>query len=232
MCGRFTNRFTWSELVRLYRLTESVTPPQSNFPARYNVAPTQIAPVVRLKNDAREIALLKWGLVPSWSKDATGGAKMINCRSETITEKPAFRDAFQRHRCLVVADGFYEWQKIGAKDTQPWFITLKNNGPFAFAGLWEKWRPRDGGDSLETFTIITVAPNELCAPLHDRMPAILAPEDWAKWLGEEAQTPDEPRELLKPFPSERMECWPVGKRVGNANVDDPDLIDRMVAVAS
>src|SRR5207237_773777 len=127
MCGRFTNRFTWSELVRLYRLTESVTPPQSNFPARYNVAPTQIVPV---------------------------------------------------------------------------------------AGLWEKWRARDGGDSLETFTIITVAPNELCAPLHDRMPAILAPDDWAKWLGEEAQTADEPREVLKPFPSERMECWPVGKRVG------------------
>jgi putative SOS response-associated peptidase YedK len=231
MCGRFTNRFTWSELVRLYRLTDQPAPPASNFPARYNVAPTQMAPVVRLKDGRRELALLKWGLVPAWSKDATGGAKMINCRSETVAEKPAFRDAFQRHRCLVVADGFYEWQKTGEKDKQPYFITLKDNQPFAFAGLWENWRPRDGGDALQTFTIITVPPNEICATLHDRMPAILAPENWATWLGEGGAPPGAPKQLLRPFSSERMECWPVGKRVGNANFDDAELIERVAAVA-
>jgi len=185
-----------------------------------------LAPVVRLKDGRRELALLKWGLVPAWSKDAAGGAKMINCRSETIAEKPAFRDAFLRHRCLVVADGFYEWQKIGEKDKQPRFITLKDNQPFAFAGVWENWRPRDGGEALQTFTIITVPPNEVCAPLHDRMPAILAPEDWSNWLGEESQTPDRPKQLLKPFPCERMECWPVGKAVGKVQNEGPDLIEK------
>lgn len=229
MCGRFTNRFTWSELVRLYRLIDAPAPPPSNFPPRYNVAPTQVAPVVRLKDGRRELVLLKWGLVPHWSKDATGGAKMINCRSETVAEKPSFHTAFQRHRCLVVADGFYEWQKIGAKEKQPWFITLKDNQPFAFAGLWENWTPRDGDDVLQTFTIITVPPNDLCARLHDRMPAVLGPEDWAKWLGEEAL--EQPKELLKPFASERMECWPVGKRVGNAANDDAELIERVAVTA-
>ena len=138
MCGRFTNRFTWSELVRLYRLTESVTPPQSNFPARYNVAPTQIVPVVRLKNDAREIALLKWGLVPSWSKTPEGGARMINARVETVHEKPAFRRAFTRRRCLLPADGFYEWQQVkdpatGKARKQPYFIHPEDDQVMALA---------------------------------------------------------------------------------------------------
>lgn len=233
MCGRFTNRYTWSELVRLYRLTEPFARPQSNFPARYNVAPTQMAPVVRLSRDGqREIVFLKWGLVPSWAKDATGGPKMINCRSETVAEKASFKSAFRFRRCLVIADGFYEWQKIGPNEKQPYFITLKDNAPFAFAGLWEHWKSRTTGEILETFTIITVPANEICAPLHDRMPAIIVQNDWGKWLGEEVETPDQLKTLLTPFPSGRMECWAVGKRVGSPAFDDPGLIEPVTAVAS
>lgn len=224
MCGRFTNQYTWRELHALYSLSDQMFP-TSNFPPRYNIAPTQMAPVVRPKDNAREIALLKWGLVPAWSKDATGGAKMINARAESVSEKPAFRSAFQRRRCLVVADGFYEWAKISASKKQPYFFTLKDKAPFAFAGLYERWTPRDGSDPVETFTIITTVANALVAPFHDRMPVILTPEEWPLWLGEGEATPDKLTALLRPFPSERMECWPVDAAVGNVKNDEPHLIE-------
>jgi len=223
MCGRFTNQYTWRELHALYSLSDESFP-TSNFPRRFNIAPTQTAPVVRLKDGVREIAFLKWGLVPSWAKDTTGGAKMINAKAETVADKPAFRSAFLRRRCLVVADGFYEWRKLSAKEKQPYFITLKDGAPFAFAGLYEWWKPRDGSDLVETFTIITTEANELVRPLHDRMPVILPPEKWPLWLGEAKLSPNGLKGLLAPFPAKLMECWPVDKAVGNVKNDEPFLI--------
>jgi putative SOS response-associated peptidase YedK len=222
MCGRFTNQYTWEELHALYSLSD-VSSPQSNFQPRYNVAPTDTMPVVRLKDGKRELAVMKWGLVPSSSKDATDGAKMINARAETVAEKPAFRSAFRHRRCLVTADGFYEWQKLSPKEKQPWFITTKNKEPFAFAGLYEWWIPREGA-RLETFTIITTTPNAVCKPIHDRMPVVLDRAAWKAWLGEELVSPSKLQDMLKPFPADRMECWPVDSRVGNVKNDDAELV--------
>jgi putative SOS response-associated peptidase YedK len=160
---------------------------------------------------------LRWGLVPSWAKDIKAGASMINARAETVQQK--FRAAFEQRPCLVVADGFYEWKKDG-KDRQPFFVTLKNNAPFAFGGLWERWRQPDG-TPLETFTIVTVPANELTAAVHDRMPLMLSPDMWKDWLG----TPEQRTALLKPFPAGGMETWAVSKRVGNVANDDESLVE-------
>ena len=230
MCGRFTNQFTWRELVELYQITEPYIRPISNLEPRFNFAPTQTGIVVRLdKAGRREPAMMRWGLVPSWAKDEKGGAKCINAKSETVTEKPAFRAAFKLRPCLVPADGFYEWAK-GPDGKQPYYITTRAGEPFAFAGLWERWRPRDADKDvapLDTFTILTTEPNTLCAPIHNRMPVMLAGEDWAGWLG----TPEDRMVLLAcgSFPAERMECWPVGKAVGNVNNEGAALIERVAA---
>jgi putative SOS response-associated peptidase YedK len=226
MCGRFTNRYSWQELHALYHLTAGAPP--SNFEPRYNIAPTQEVPVVRVKDARRDLAIMKWGLVPTGSKDMKDAAKMINARAETVADKPAFRSAFRHRRCLVIADGFYEWKKITPKEKLPWFITLKEKAPFAFAGLYEKFYPREGS-SVETFAIITCAPNTLIAPLHDRMPVILGPEQWRPWLGEELVSPDKLKSLLKPFPPEKMDCWPVDKRVGNIANEDAALVEKVEA---
>ena len=225
MCGRFTNQYSWAELHTLYGLSEASFPP-SNFRPRYNIAPTDTVPVVRLKDGKREAALLKWGFVPSSSKDTRDAAKLINARAETVADKPLYRSAFRHRRCLVPADGFYEWKKLSPKEKQAYFITLRDKAPFAFAGLYESWIPREG-PRWETFTIITCPPNPLVGTLHDRMPVILAPESWRQWLGEELISPDKLKTLLKPFDAGRMECWPVGKRVGNVANDDAKLIEKV-----
>ena len=174
--------------------------------------------------------MMRWGLVPSWSKDAKGGAAMINAKAETVAEKPAYRKAFLSRPCLVPADGFYEWKQIGPKEKQPYFITTKAKEPFAFAGLWEWWRandaPRDT-PGLETFTILTTEPNAVCAALHNRMPVMLAQEDWRRWLG----TLEDRTSILAhaAFLVERMECWPVAKAVGNVRNEGPELIKRLTA---
>jgi putative SOS response-associated peptidase YedK len=222
MCGRFTNQYSWEDLHALYSLSD-VSPPESNLRPRYNLPPTDPAPIVRIKDGKRQLAMLKWGLVPSNSKDASGAAKMINARAETVADKPAFRSAFRHRRCLVPADGFYEWKKLSPKEKQPYFITLKNKEPFAFAGLYEWWIPREGA-RLETFTIITCAPNKLVGELHDRMPVILTKESWSAWLGEQLLSPSKLQDMLKPFAADRMECWPVDKRVGTVANDDPELV--------
>ena len=219
MCGRFTNQYSWRQLKELYDITTPYL--TSNFPPRYNIAPTQMSFVVRLdKEGKRELVEMKWGLIPSWAKDTTGGARMINAKAETVAEKPAYRSAFLRRRCLVVADGFYEWKKISPKEKQPYFITSTDGKPFAFAGLYEWWKPNDGSALVESFTIITTTPNELCAPIHDRMPGMLAPENWAVWLG---ATGDH-KALLKPFPVKDMQCWPVTKDVGSVKNTGPELV--------
>jgi putative SOS response-associated peptidase YedK len=231
MCGRFTNQFTWRELVELYRITEPYLTPQSNLQPRFNFAPTDTGPVIRLDREGRrQPAMMRWGLVPSWSKDGKGGAAMINAKAETVDEKPAYRKAFASRPCLVPADGFYEWKQIGPKEKQPYFITTTFEEPFAFAGLWEWWRAKDvpsDAPGLETFTILTTEPNALCAPIHNRMPVMLAQEDWWRWLG----TPEDRNTVLAHamFPAERMECWPVGRAVGNVRYEGPQLIGRATA---
>jgi putative SOS response-associated peptidase YedK len=224
MCGRFTNRYTWSELVRLYRLTGS--PPASNFPPRYNIAPTQNSFVVRQRDGQRELADLRWGLVPFWAQDLKIGSRMINAQSETAATKPAFRQAFKSRRCLVVADGFYEWP---TRQT-PRLITTRDNQPFSFAGPWESWAPKDG-ERVETFTILTTSPNEFMATIHNRMPVMLAQDAWAMWLGESDATPDQLQAMCKPFPSDRMISWPVSPRVGNVKNTDAGLVEPLPEAA-
>jgi putative SOS response-associated peptidase YedK len=180
MCGRFTDRYSWREIKELYDLTTPYL--TSNFPPRTNIAPTQQSFVVRLAKDgSRELAELKWGLIPSWSKDDQGAVRMINARAETAARLPAYRAAFKPRPCLVVADGFYEWKKLSSKEKQPYFITRRDGRPFAFAGLWEWWKPKDAPPAepagVESFTILTTEPNAVCARIHNRMPLMLAPED-------------------------------------------------------
>lgn len=217
MCGRFTQTLTWPQLVELYRLDE--VPAPAALPPRYNVAPTQDIAVVRRAKDTdeRQLVLMRWGLVPFWAKDIGVGARMINARAETVAETPAFRTAFRSRRCLIVADGFYEWQKRLAGPKQPYHITTESRSPFAFAGLWERWAP-DGGQSIETCTIVTTRANEAVMPIHDRMPAMLGPADFEAWLDTRRPT-GETQDLLKPWPG-RMATTPVSRRVNAVANDD------------
>ena len=226
MCGRFTQMFTWAE-VHAFSQPLPSEPPPDNLQPRYNIAPTQDVLIVRLSAQGRREAVrLRWGLVPSWAKDTTHAARCINARAETVDTLPTFRDAFKKRRSLVLASGFYEWRKVSAKEKQPHYITAMDGRPMAFAGLWERWTPKDGGQPVETFAIITTAANALLSPLHDRMPAILDEAKQAIWLGEKNAAPSELKAMLQPYPPERMQLWPVDQRVGNVKNDDPALIER------
>jgi putative SOS response-associated peptidase YedK len=218
MCGRFTI-FTDPERLA-ERFQASV--PGAGLQPRYNAAPTQLLPVI-LNDGPRAIQLLQWGLIPFWAKDPSIGSRMINARAETLSEKPAFRAAFKKRRCLVLANGFYEWRKTpGGK--QPMHITLASGEPFAFAGLWETWDAPDGS-LLRTFTIVTGEPNELVASIHNRMPAILLPEHEAIWLDNAAE-PGIWQDILRPYPAERMAAYPVSRRVNYVGNDDAGLVER------
>jgi putative SOS response-associated peptidase YedK len=222
MCGRFGFDIPRGVLAEHFGLgaAPDVAP-------RYNIAPTQEAPVVLLHPDsgARVLRALRWGLVPSWSKDPRAGARLINARAEGAADKPAFRAAFKRRRCLVPAAGFYEWKRL-PKGKQPWWIRLRGGGPLAFAGLWEHWLDPQSDATLHTFTILTTAANPLVAALHDRMPVILPPRDYTVWLDPDAARPDLDA-LLVPYPPELMEAWPVSQRVNSPKNDDPSLLDRV-----
>lgn len=184
----------------------------------FNVAPSQMVPVVRLDagRERRELAFLKWGLVPSWADDPSVGYKMINARSETAATKPSFRKAFKSRRCLIVADGFYEWQKAGAKK-QPFFIRMKDDQPFGFAGLWEHWERE--GVKIESCTILTTEPNDLMAPIHNRMPVIVGRDNYQRWLDPTVQEVERLQPILQPFPSEKMTAYPVSTLVNNPKND-------------
>lgn len=173
---------------------------------------------------------LNWGLIPSWAKDASIASKLINARSETISEKPSFREAFKRRRCLVIADGFFEWDKKG-KTRRPFYFQLKEERPFAFAGLWEHWTGQDG-ERVETCTIITTTPNELLARVHNRMPVILPPEVYNIWLDEDARNAEACKELLCPYPSSEMIAYPVGTRVNSPQHQGEELIKGVSATNS
>jgi putative SOS response-associated peptidase YedK len=217
MCGRYFQARGSGDIARYFGTTNAVP----NLVPSFNKAPTQDGLVVRRHpaTGARHLDVLRWGLVPRWAKDASGGARMMNARGETVGEKPAFRDAFAKRRCLVPMDGFYEWRTEG-KSKQPFACALKSGEPMACAGLWEGWQQPDG-DWLRTYTIVTCAAAGRQAMLHDRMPVILPREAWDDWL-----TGDDPASLLKPAQDTLLVFWPVASRVGRVKEDDAALIAR------
>jgi putative SOS response-associated peptidase YedK len=218
MCGRYTLRTPLKDVLTLFDV-ESCS--LAVLPARYNIAPTQQVPAVRLDPQGRrELALLQWGLVPSWADDPAIGNQLINARSETIASKPAFREAFRRRRCLIPADGFYEWKKQG-RARQPFYIQLEDQRPFALAGLWESWH--HGELAIESCTIITTAANSLLQELHTRMPVIVEPANFAQWLGDD--TPREGLErLLATYPAEKMKLNPVSTAVNSPRTEGPQCV--------
>lgn len=231
MCGRYVRKSTRREIAQWFGAEDVDT---VEWGASYNVAPQTFQPVVRLNRDTgeREIALMRWGLVPYWSKDAKIGFSTINAKAETVATAPAFREAFRRRRCLVPADAFYEWQTLDPKHKQPFAIALASREPYGFAGLWERWKdpqPREGlptktREWLETFSIITTDPNQVVAPLHNRMPVIIERKDYARWLGG-GDSGQPPLDLLRPFPAEKMVVWKVDKAVGNVRNDTAQLLE-------
>ena len=219
MCGRYMMTAPVEAIRRLFDVAES-----PNLPPRYNIAPTQDAAVVRRAADGRrELAMLRWGLVPPWAGDPTVGSRMINARSETAATRLAFRDAFRSRRCLVPADGFYEWTQEGGRK-QPWLVRLPGGALYAFAGLWERWKPEGGGEAVETFTVLTTDASERLRPLHPRMPVIMAPEDYETWLSGD---PAAAQELLHPWAGP-VETVRVAPRVNSPRFDDADCIRPLV----
>lgn len=230
MCGRYFLQRDPAGLVDYFG-RDATAGPTPNFAPNWNVAPTQDMPVLRRHPETgeRRLDTLRWGLVPRWAKDATGGARLINARAEGVAEKPSFRDAFAKRRCLVPADGFYEWlapTEAGSKDPkQPYAVALASGEPMALAGVWEGWKDPDG-NWLRTYSIITTEANEKQRPLHHRMPVILARDDWPAWLGEAAAGGDALLDLLRPCPPEWLACWPVSKRVNKISENDATLVLR------
>jgi putative SOS response-associated peptidase YedK len=252
MCGRFTLRAPASVIAEQFALFEV-----PGFAARFNIAPTQPAPVVRrrgkpLKDGGRtaarssgdaehvagrsssislssndwELTWLRWGLIPGWAKDAAIGARLINARAESAAAKPAFRAAMRSRRCLVIADGFYEWQRAG-RSKRPHFIRLRDDRPFAFAGLWESWQGDDAG-TVESCAILTTEANELIRSIHDRMPVILSPGDYAAWLDPAIDDPQRLAAMLVPYSSDAMQADPVSDFVNTPAHDSPRCVERML----
>jgi len=219
MCGRY--RLSNAEL---YGDLNDVRLGGTQIPARFNIAPTQTVFVV-LDESPREFSAVKWGLIPSWAKDRKIAASLINARGETVATKPAFRTAFKKRRCLVPADGFFEWQKMGA-GKQPYNIGLKNGEPFAFAGLWESWQDPATREEVKTCSIITTTANPLMAPIHDRMPAILPMDRRAAWL-DPGRSLEELKSFLIPYDASGMEAYPIAARVGSPKNDDAGIIERI-----
>jgi putative SOS response-associated peptidase YedK len=220
MCGRYTLTADGGAVTEIFKVSEAV-----ELSPRYNVAPTQEVAVVGLNHaGGRTLGTMRWGLIPSWAKDPTIGNRMINARAETAAEKPAFRASFKRRRCLVVADGFYEWKKEGA-GKQPYYIQLKGHPPFAIAGLWDRWKDKESGETIRSCTLLTTGPNALMVEIHDRMPVILHPEDYDRWLDPELQDREALETLLGPFEAEAMEAYPVSTLVNNPRNDRPECIE-------
>jgi putative SOS response-associated peptidase YedK len=217
VCGRYELHTQPAALALAFGL-----PVPSTLRPRYNIAPMQVIPVIRLDHAGeRELAQVRWGLVPRWAKDPGIGAKMINARAETLAEKPSFRTALKHHRCLIPADGFYEWKVSATGAKQPIHIGMKDRAPFAFAGLLERWLS-PAGEVLDTCTIITTRANALLSPLHERMPAIMPPAEYRRWLDVASA---DAADLLGPYPAEAMTYYPVSLRVNSVRHDDARLID-------
>ena len=219
MCGRFTLTVNPAETQETFN---KFTFPQQ-FAPRFNIAPTQ--PVLAIPNDDQNTAdFFVWGLIPMWAKDPSIGNRLINARGETLEEKPAFRGSLKYKRCLIIADGFYEWKSApGRKTKTPFFIHMKDRKPFAFAGLWDSWNSPDGS-LVKSCTIITTVPNELMEIIHNRMPVILHPKDYARWLDPSPQTPEELKPFIKPFPADLMNAYPVSTMVNTPANDTAELV--------
>jgi putative SOS response-associated peptidase YedK len=223
MCGRFTQRQPAQAIAQQFSLGSV---PDS--PPRYNIAPTQlIAAVTQPEVAQRQFRVFQWGLVPFWAKDASLGAKLINARAETVAEKPSFRAAFRHRRCLIVADGFYEWQRVES-GKQPHFFHLQEDQPFAFAGLWEQWESPQN-EILETCTILTTEANEVLRPVHNRMPVILHSDDYDRWLDPSVDMASKLLPLLRPYPADEMASYAVSKVVNRVSSDRPECIEPLKA---
>ena len=217
MCGRYTLATPINDLVEQFDIEEY----PSSISASYNVAPTQEVAAVIAEDEKRKLEMLRWGLVPGWADDPSIGNRMINARSETVAQKPSFRKAFKDRRCLVLSDGFYEWRHT-SDGKQPYYIHMKDGSPFAFAGLWEIWRD---GEKIRSCTIITTDANELVGEIHNRMPVILSPEDYSLWLGPDFKEREALTSLLRPYPNDAMEAYPVSRRVNSPSNNAPNCID-------
>ena len=228
MCGRYGRRgdkqriAEWMQTHNTNVLDEF---DETNLAPSFNVAPQTLQPVVRLNRETgeRELTVMRWGLVPYWSKDGKASFSTINAKSETVATSPTYREAWKYRRCLVPADWFYDWVKLDENTKQPYAIAMKDDGMFAFAGLWEKWKDKATGQMLRTYTILTIDPNELMESIHNRMPVIIPPKDYERWMAP-AEPSHLPVDLLRPYPAEAMKAWRVGRAVGNTRNNDPSLI--------
>jgi len=223
MCGRY-------KLSRRKQVVEEyfdATSDEPDWNPRYNVAPTQSVPVIRQhpKEPIRELSLMRWGLIPSWSRDSSGAARMINARAETAATKPAFRDALKSRRCLIPADGFYEWMRM-EKTKQPYCFEINNGELFALAGLWDRWKD-PSGNWTKTCSILTTTPNAATSAAHDRMPVILSSDDYDLWLDPGMNDVAAASELLKPYDARLMRCYPVSTRI-NSGANDNEECSRLV----
>jgi putative SOS response-associated peptidase YedK len=224
MCGRFALYTDPMALAKQFQTANTV-----DLQPSYNVAPSQTIPVIRSENNQRQFALAKWGLIPSWAKDIKIGYNTINARAETVAEKPAFRSAFKYRRCLIPADGYYEWQELaGSKTKQPWYICLKRKQPMALAGLWEHWQGADGS-KIESCTVIVTSGNELMINIHDRMPVILREEHWDTWLDTANTDKQSMQNLLTQYPHEEMTAWRVGAEVNSPKNNNQNCIKPLPA---
>ena len=226
MCGRYTSRTPIDDIAGYFDVDEVVA---DHLGERFNVAPTdEVYAVAQSSSGARRLGTFRWGLIPFWSKDDKGGARMINARSETLLDKPAFRRPLEKRRCIIPADGFYEWEKVeGSTTKQPWFIHRRDGDVLAFAGLWDAWRPQKDSDDgrVVSCTIITTEANDAVRRLHDRMPVVLPPDAWAEWLDPANGDLAELSGLLVPAPPELFELRPVNAAVNNVRNDGPHLLD-------
>ena len=229
MCGRFTHMYLWKQLHRLYALSRIpiAEPDAALFAASYNVAPTQMVPIVRVDDaGVGYLSALKWGLVPFWAADLMIGNGMINAKSEEVADKPAYREAFKARRCLIPASGFYEWQTVpGEKTKQPWYFTVKDEPVFSIAGLWER-NTKATGEPVETFTLMTGEPNDLVAPIHNRMPCIVRSKHYGLWLDVTKKTAAEIAPALSAYPAESMTAWKVSPQVGSTRNNEASLVER------
>ena len=222
MCGRFSQSKSAETIAQVFQVNN--VPPLT---PRYNIAPTQQIQTIlqNAEQSQREFQMLHWGLIPSWAKDPKMGARMINARAETVAEKPSFRAAFKQRRCLILADGFYEWQQQ-EKKKQPFYFRMNDEHPFAFAGLWEHWKSGDG-EVINSCTILTTEPNDLMRPVHNRMPVIIDPKDYDLWLDTEVKTPELLQPLLHPYSAEEMTAYPVSTKVNKPVNDSAELINSL-----
>ena len=222
MCGRYTLKTAPEIVAEQFQLEQPLA-----IQPRYNVAPSQLVACIRTNPASieREGVFLWWGLIPSWAKDPKIGMQLINARAETLAEKPSFRAAFRHRRCLVLADGFYEWRREG-RTKQPYFFRFREGGPFAMCGLWERWEKSDGSP-IESCAIVTTESNAVLEPIHNRMPVILNPKDYDLWLDPRRKDPAELSCLLQPYPPDEMVAVPVSLRVNNPKNDDPKCLERV-----